>query len=118
MQVSSISIVPGLAGRRHVGRARRLPARAALLDDKGGVVAVNKRWRRFGSDNGATSDYAGFNYLEVCALVARQATSRLRAWNATCAASSPPCSSRADNATRPAQSSGRRARSICSCRGL
>lgn len=43
-----------------------LHAHVALIDDAGVVIGVNKRWRRFGRSNGATSDYLGVNYLAVC----------------------------------------------------
>jgi hypothetical protein len=48
-----------------------LQAHVAVLDEAGRVIEVNKRWRRFGKQNGASSDYVGFNYLEVCAPAAK-----------------------------------------------
>lgn len=45
-----------------------LPAHVALVDERGGIVAVNEAWRRFGSANALTSEGSGVgaNYLEVC----------------------------------------------------
>lgn len=42
----------------------------ALLDDRGTVIGVNDKWRRFGALRDATSDSVGLNYLEVCAKAA------------------------------------------------
>jgi hypothetical protein len=44
----------------------------AILDHAGGIIAVNDKWRRFGSRRQATSDYVGLNYLDVCARAARR----------------------------------------------
>ena len=44
-----------------------LHANVAVLDDDGGIVRVNERWRRFGGARDARSDYVGLNYLKVCA---------------------------------------------------
>lgn len=45
-----------------------LPARIALLDPAGVIMAVNENWRRFATINELeTEDFAvGVNYLEVC----------------------------------------------------
>jgi hypothetical protein len=43
-----------------------LHANVAVLDNEGAIVEVNERWRRFGSQRMAPSDYVGVNYLEVC----------------------------------------------------
>lgn len=47
-----------------------LHAHVAVLDGTGQILAVNDRWRRFGRQNGATSDYVGENYLDICARAA------------------------------------------------
>ena len=39
---------------------------SALLDEGGRILYVNRAWRQFARQNGATSDYLGENYLEVC----------------------------------------------------
>jgi two-component system NarL family sensor kinase len=39
---------------------------SALLDDAGRILYVNRAWRRFAGQNGASSDFLGENYLEVC----------------------------------------------------
>lgn len=49
-----------------------LHANVALLDHAGSIIAVNERWRRFGSQRNAASDYVGTNYLDVCARAARR----------------------------------------------
>jgi len=44
----------------------------ALLDARGVIVSVNRAWRQFGLDNGATEAQAssvGVSYLEVCSAV-------------------------------------------------
>lgn len=43
-----------------------LKAHVAVLDAAGRVIEVNSSWRRFGRQNDATSDYVGFDYVEVC----------------------------------------------------
>ncbi|MFU8788796.1 MAG: PAS domain S-box protein [Methylobacter sp.] len=46
-----------------------LTTHIAVLDKQGVIVAVNKSWRRFARENGATkyaSSMLGGNYLEVC----------------------------------------------------
>lgn len=43
-----------------------LNANVAVLDDRGTIVGVNERWRRFGAQRQAASDFVGLNYLEVC----------------------------------------------------
>lgn len=43
-----------------------LHAHVAVLDGTGRILAVNDRWRRFGRQNGAKSDYVGVNYLVIC----------------------------------------------------
>lgn len=50
------------------GILNALPAHIALLDAQGNILAVNKAWRHFGSDNGLQRpDFlTGVNYLEVC----------------------------------------------------
>jgi two-component system NarL family sensor kinase len=53
-----------------------LRAHVAVLDEAGCVIAVNRRWRRYGRQNGATSDYVGMNYLDVCARAARKGDKR------------------------------------------
>jgi hypothetical protein len=58
-----------------------LQANAAILDETGAVIEVNKRWRRYGRQNGATSDYLGVNYLAVCEGAARTGDRRAaRVW--------------------------------------
>lgn len=41
-------------------------ANVALLDSTGSIVAVNDKWRRFGGQRNAASDYVGLNYLQIC----------------------------------------------------
>jgi PAS domain S-box-containing protein len=43
-----------------------LASGVALLDGNSTIVAVNEAWRRSGRDAGASSDYVGRNYIEVC----------------------------------------------------
>ncbi len=45
-----------------------LSAHIAILDDQGVIVAVNRAWNDFGSENtqGPPLDSVGINYLEVC----------------------------------------------------
>ena len=43
-----------------------LSARVAVVDERGDVVLVNQAWREFGQSNGASADYVGVNYLELC----------------------------------------------------
>jgi signal transduction histidine kinase len=45
-----------------------LPAHAAVLDGTGSIVAVNEAWRRFGRENGLSSETGGVgtSYLRVC----------------------------------------------------
>jgi diguanylate cyclase (GGDEF)-like protein/PAS domain S-box-containing protein len=47
-----------------------LPARTALLDAKGIILAANESWRRFADDNGlrGTDHGIGQNYLDICDL--------------------------------------------------
>lgn len=53
-----------------------LHAHVAVLDRSGRILAVNERWRRFGRQNGATSDYVGVSYLDVCARAADEGDAR------------------------------------------
>lgn len=49
-----------------------LVTHVALLDPQGTIVSVNRAWRQFGLDNGATEEQAGglgINYLDVCRTV-------------------------------------------------
>lgn len=50
-----------------------LSAHIVVLDDGGGIIAVNEAWRAFGRDNGWTgTDFGvGSNYLTVCEQAAR-----------------------------------------------
>ncbi|NOS86779.1 MAG: GAF domain-containing protein [Ignavibacteria bacterium] len=45
-----------------------IPANIAMLDHNGNIIAVNKSWRVFGSENGlvCSSDCIGMNYLKIC----------------------------------------------------
>jgi hypothetical protein len=46
-----------------------LPEHSALVDNSGAIVAVNRAWKRFAKDNGATDlskVSEGANYLHVC----------------------------------------------------
>jgi PAS domain S-box-containing protein len=43
-----------------------LTAHIAILDEHGGIVAVNAAWRRFAESQGGDSDYVGRNYIAVC----------------------------------------------------
>ena len=49
-----------------------LNANVALLNDRGIIVGVNEKWRRFGMQRHAASDSVGLNYLEVCSKAAAQ----------------------------------------------
>ena len=51
----------------------RLPANMALVDDAGGILAVNAAWRAFSEDNAADSAKTGVgaNYLAACDAAAR-----------------------------------------------
>jgi hypothetical protein len=53
-----------------------LQANVAILDERGVVVGVNARWRRFGQQNGAKSDYIGANYLDICGRAAAAGDAR------------------------------------------
>jgi two-component system, NtrC family, sensor kinase len=58
--------------RAHKEQERSLdeqPEHTAIVDDSGAIVAVNKAWKRFAKDNGATElskVSEGANYLDVC----------------------------------------------------
>jgi len=56
------------AGRRRASFLDELPEEAAVVEGSGTIVAVNKAWRRFASDNGADPGEVseGANYLGVC----------------------------------------------------
>jgi two-component system sensor kinase FixL len=57
-----------------LGVLNALPARVAVLDGSGRIVAVNDAWRRFAADSSASPaliDGSGIDYLSVC----RQAAS-------------------------------------------
>ena len=45
-----------------------LPEHAAIVDNSGAIVAVNKAWKRFAKDNGVEMSKVseGANYLDVC----------------------------------------------------
>jgi PAS domain S-box-containing protein len=43
-----------------------LSASVAVIDQGGNIVAVNAAWREHALSNGASSDFVGANYLEVC----------------------------------------------------
>lgn len=45
-----------------------LTAHIAIIDGEGRILAVNKAWKRFSSDNDTASDkdFTGINYLTVC----------------------------------------------------
>jgi hypothetical protein len=47
-----------------------LHANIAILDHAGSIIAVNDKWRQFGSRSKAASDYVGLNYLDVCSRAA------------------------------------------------
>jgi two-component system, NarL family, sensor kinase len=47
-----------------------LHANIAILDQDGSIIAVNDKWRVFGSHRNAVSDCVGLNYLGVCATAA------------------------------------------------
>jgi hypothetical protein len=47
-----------------------LKANVAVLDRQGLILDVNDRWRRFGNQRNAVSDYVGLNYLDVCSKAA------------------------------------------------
>lgn len=45
-----------------------LSANIAMLDETGKIILVNKAWRKFAEENGATSNRVSenINYLDVC----------------------------------------------------
>jgi PAS domain S-box-containing protein len=43
-----------------------LPAHAAMLDERGRIVAVSASWRRFAEQEGDGRDHVGESYLAVC----------------------------------------------------
>lgn len=56
----------GLPRTMLVGFLDAVPASAAILDTSGNVIAVNRAWRRFATDNGGDPEgWLGLNYLEV-----------------------------------------------------
>jgi len=56
------------AGERRASSLDELPEEAAVVEGSGTIVAVNRAWRRFASDNGADPGEVseGANYLGVC----------------------------------------------------
>ena len=55
-------------GERQAAILDALPAKVAVLDTDGTILAVNEPWRKFGIENELTDPQAGVgaNYLEVC----------------------------------------------------
>ena len=44
-----------------------LPNSIAVLDEKGTILRVNRKWREFGEQNGASGDFVGQNNFDMCA---------------------------------------------------
>jgi hypothetical protein len=61
-----------------------LQANVAILNHAGFVIAVNDKWRRFGVQRRARSDYVGLNYLDVCADAAKDGDRSLPAFVRVC----------------------------------
>ena len=59
----------------HVSIFDSLSEHIAVLDENGVIIAVNKAWRRYASDNGGSAELAnpiGVNYLQICNLPGRE----------------------------------------------
>lgn len=60
----------------------RLPIEVAALNSRGEIVYVNAAWREFGCTNGASSDFVGENYLNICRLASLTEPSAVEVRNA------------------------------------
>jgi nitrogen fixation/metabolism regulation signal transduction histidine kinase len=61
--------VGAMGGREFLAGAvlDNLPARVAIIDESGAIVAVNRAWHEFATPNGVAAGAAeGANYLRVC----------------------------------------------------
>lgn len=62
-----------MSGLKSSGQAAidALTAHVAVLDADGRIINVNEAWRRFGRQNGATSDSIGKNYIALCRILGK-----------------------------------------------